>query len=206
MGKILVGLGVEAKPQSQLSIVFLRKLDPKRFGEMYHQLLNNSSAGVAMPVTVQAAYNIATNWKIKDPNGSSRAVDGMQHVFVTADGWRKPEPVQQQQQQQEQVTHGAPRPKGGDMKKKGVTFDKEPAKEDRVRSECYICRSTEHKLRQCPFNTFPTARLIRDPRDEPVVVPMAPVVPTALIAQPNPSTYRYGYDSEDEEELWGVKY
>ncbi len=54
--------GAPEMDEEQRAIWFLERLDKERHGSMLTVLKNNHAAGMAFPVTVEAAYAIAKDW------------------------------------------------------------------------------------------------------------------------------------------------
>jgi hypothetical protein len=64
---VMDAAGIPAMPDEIQSVEFLEKLDPRRFGVMNAELKNGVRNGHPYPDTLQAAWDIASNWLTASP-------------------------------------------------------------------------------------------------------------------------------------------
>jgi hypothetical protein len=61
--KTLVAYGERKVPKEELAMMFLLRLEMKRYGAMYTEMKNGMDKGLAFPTTVHQAYTISANRK-----------------------------------------------------------------------------------------------------------------------------------------------
>eukprot|EP00597_Dinobryon_sp_UTEXLB2267_P001225 CAMPEP_0170077652 /NCGR_PEP_ID=MMETSP0019_2-20121128/14423_1 /TAXON_ID=98059 /ORGANISM="Dinobryon sp., Strain UTEXLB2267" /LENGTH=354 /DNA_ID=CAMNT_0010290103 /DNA_START=230 /DNA_END=1294 /DNA_ORIENTATION=- len=82
----LTSMGVIVPSAEEEAMIFMRKLDDRRHGDMMQTLANDAARGTAWPATLDAAYKQASNWKVKTVviTGSEHS-SGIQSSYVLAD-------------------------------------------------------------------------------------------------------------------------
>ena len=69
--------------QPELAMLFISKLDPQRYAEILTRLTNDATLGRAFPLTLHAAWSVASGWKTANAKTSG---DGdMQSAFMLAE-------------------------------------------------------------------------------------------------------------------------
>lgn len=158
---VLAGLGEQPMTAQQLALTFLTKLDPNRYGDMLNDMENDAAKGVAYPATVQAAYNIASVWKVRVNTAGSA---GTAAVFVMCDDAHHRGGVERPGKNEEGRAPGPGRP----QRRAERATDGDSAREDApagvrgARGEkpttyvrtCYLCKKEGHVLDNCPHNPF----------------------------------------------------
>ena len=81
--KVLLGAGVPVTAQPELAMLFLDKLDPQRYAGMLAHLTNDATLGRPLPLTLHAAWSVASGWKTA--NLKILRDSDMQSVFILAD-------------------------------------------------------------------------------------------------------------------------
>ena len=61
--EVLLGAGVPVTAQPELAMLFLDKLDPQRYAGMLAHLTNDATLGRPLPLTLHAAWYVASGWK-----------------------------------------------------------------------------------------------------------------------------------------------
>mmetsp|Transcript_4763 Transcript_4763/g.7095 ORF Transcript_4763/g.7095 Transcript_4763/m.7095 type:complete len:361 (+) Transcript_4763:315-1397(+) len=84
----LTSMGVTAPSDEEEAMIFMRKLDDRRHGDMMQTLANDAARGTAWPATLDAAYKQAANWKVKTvavSGSSDNHSSGIQSSYMLAD-------------------------------------------------------------------------------------------------------------------------
>ena len=84
----LLGAAVSATAQPELAMLFISDLDSQRYAATLTHLTNNAILGLAFPLTLHAAWSVASGWKTANAKIVGDA--DMQSVFMLADDMAGP--------------------------------------------------------------------------------------------------------------------
>ena len=153
-------LGVNVGTDRQLALKFLTGLDTARYGEMMVHLENSAvNLNGAWPINVDAAYDLARNWKMKVPKRDSNG--DMSYLFMLCDEVPPRLPRANADKKKPAVVQPvakkvAKRPPAVSQPAKSANKPaKESAKETTKpawveRRQCNLCQEIGHIARNCP--------------------------------------------------------
>lgn len=144
----LLGAAVPATAQPELAMLFISKLDPQCYAGMRTHLTNDATLGRAFPLTLHAAWSVASDWKTAERDAD------MQSVFMLADDMAGPPKNPKSAQGSKQAGRGQGRPSKQEQKQQPPASkpaakpsqSRTAAAETRTCSGCYIEKQSRANL------------------------------------------------------------
>jgi hypothetical protein len=121
------------KSPAELAEIFMARLDPTRFGELYTSILNDDIKGIdSMPTDLEAALTLARKWKVSTVKTGATGTQTV--LMVTADDYRPT----------------APKPKREKKKDKSVlSLAAAAAGKQKFDGSCFWCARPGHREADC---------------------------------------------------------
>lgn len=142
----LLGAAVPATAQPELAMLFISKLDPQCYAGMRTHLTNDATLGRAFPLTLHAAWSVASDWKTAERDAD------MQSVFMLADDMAGPPKNPKSAQGSKQAGRGQGRPSKQEQKQQPPA-SKPAAKPSQSETRtCSACFVKGHLYHNCPDN------------------------------------------------------